>query len=64
MLLVVMMLQLGRTDGLAEHASALEAVLKEGSFTQPAERSEVEQLLRLVDASRRKVPPEQQGNTE
>jgi tetratricopeptide (TPR) repeat protein len=64
MLLLVMMLQLGRTEGLAEHAAALEAVLKEGRFTEPAERSEVEQILRLADAARSGTPHEPQGNTE
>jgi tetratricopeptide (TPR) repeat protein len=64
MLLLTMMLQLGRAEGLAEHAAALKAVLEEGRFTEPAERSEVEQILRLVDAARSGVPREPRGNTE
>ncbi len=64
MLLLVMMLQLGRTEGIEAHVAALEAALEEGTFTEPAERAEVEQLLRLADAARRGGSPGQQGNTE
>lgn len=64
MLLSAMMLQLGRTEGLEEQAAALEKALKEGTVTDPAERTEVEQILRLIDAARQGTSPEQRGNTE
>jgi tetratricopeptide (TPR) repeat protein len=64
LLLLVMMLQLGRTEGMEAHAAALEAALKEGVFTDPAVRTEVEQTLRLADAARRGASAEQRENTE
>jgi tetratricopeptide (TPR) repeat protein len=64
MLLLVMLLQLGRTEGLEAHASALAAALRVGIFTEPAERAEVEQLLRLTDTARRAGSLDEQGNTE
>lgn len=64
MLLVVMMLQLGRSEGLETHAAALRTALQEGRFTEPAERTEVEQVLRLVDAARQGASAEQPGSKQ
>lgn len=64
MLLLVMMLQLGRTEGIEAHAAALESALQQGTLTEPAERAEVEQILRLLHAARQGTSHEQRGKTE
>lgn len=64
MLLLVMLLQLGRTEALSEHAAALQTALDEGRFADPTERTEVEQVLRLVDAAQRGAQSGPPGNTK